>query len=155
MHIMKLALLALPALLAAVTPGLADPMPACKAEGKDLFAVDHRASGKQPTSTVTVKENGSWLEVAKSADGKLLGEKKGCLEKTTLIKLASLIKTSPWTVTQKRINCKLMATTWIVDSANGKEVFTERACGKDRLDDASAKNLVEIHAILDGLATSK
>ncbi len=141
---MKLALLAIVALTA---PALADP---CKAEGTALFSVDHRALNQQPTSITAVFASGAWTFVAKDATGKVTADKKGCLDKAQLAKVEADTK-APWTVTQKRINCKLVATTWIVDSVNGKEVFTERACGRDMLDDKSAAALADLHAIVDKL----
>ena len=123
----------------------------CKSEGTPLFAIDHQAMAKQPTTTTSVFAGGGWTLVAKDAAGKVTDTRRGCLGKAALDKLAGLVKDSPWTTTTKRINCRVVATTWIVDSANGKAVFTERACGKELLDDVSAKNLVAIHAIVDPL----
>ncbi len=144
---MKLALLCL---LALSTPAFADPAPACKAEGVAVFAIDHRAMNQQPTSITTLFAGGGWTTLAKDGAGKTTTSKKGCLDKAHLAKIEAAVKV-PWTVTQKRINCKLVATTWIVDSVHGKEVFTERACGRDILDEKSAAALVEIHAIMDKL----
>ena len=147
---MKLALLAL---ALAATPALADPSPACKAEGTPLFVIDHQSMTKQPTSIATAYPTGAWTFAAKDGAGKPTAAKRGCLDKAVLAKLAQLIADAPWTTTTKRINCKIAATTWTVDSANGKEVFQERACGKQLLDDKSAKALEGIHAILDPLGT--
>jgi hypothetical protein len=145
---MKLILLGL---VAATAPAVADPSPTCRAEGISLFAIDHQSMNKQPTSLTTAYPTGAWTFVAKDGAGKPTAEKHGCLDKATLAVLAGLVADAPWTTTTKRINCKMMATTWTVDSANGKEVFQERACGKVLLDDKSAKALEKIHAILDPL----
>lgn len=140
---MKLALLTI---LALTPSALADP---CKADGTALVSVDHRATN-QPTSITNVFAGGAWTFTAKDAAGKVTAEKHGCLDKAQLDKVEADTKV-PWTVTQKRINCKLVATTWIVDSVNGKEVFTERACGRDMLDEKSAAALADLHAIVDKL----
>jgi hypothetical protein len=141
---MKLALLAT---LALATPAFADP---CKTEGTPLVVIDHQALAKQPTSITTLFAGGGWTITGKDAAGKPTATRKGCLDKAALAKVEADVK-APWTVTQKRINCKLAATTWTVDSVNGKEVFTERVCGRDVLDEKSAAALADIHAVLDKL----
>lgn len=146
---MKLIILAL---IAASAPAVADPSPACKAEGTPVFAIDHQSMNHQPTSLTTAYPTGAWTFIAKDGAGVQTAEKHGCLDKAALATLTKLVAGAPWTTTTKRINCKMMATTWIVDAANGKEVFQERACGKQLLDDRSAKALEGIHAILDPLA---
>ena len=143
---MKLALVGI--LVATTAPAFADP---CKPGGTPLFTVDHQGVANQPTSITTVLTTGAWTVAGKDATGKATAAKAGCLAKPELARLEKLIAGVPWTVTTKRINCKLAATTWMVDSIKGKEVFTERVCGRDILDDKSAAALVDIHAMLDKL----
>ena len=145
---MKIALISL---LAASTTAFADPTATCKSEGTPLFVIDHQSMNKQPTSTITVFSGGGWTFTAKDGSGKSTAAKRGCLDVAARDKLAALVKGAPWTTTTKRINCRVVATTWTVDSANGKAVFEERACGKTVLDDASTKALADIHAIMDPL----
>ena len=145
---MKLILLGL---IATTAPAFADPSPTCRAEGISLFAIDHQSMNHQPTSLTTAYPTGAWTFIAKDGAGKVTAKKQGCLDKAATAALAKLIADAPWTTTTKRINCKMLATTWTVDSANGKEVFQERACGKLLLDDRSAKALEQIHALLDPL----
>jgi hypothetical protein len=143
---MKLALLAI--VVATAAPAFADP---CKPGGTPLFTIDHQGVATQPTSTTTVLTSGAWTITGKDAGGKPTAAKAGCLGQREAGALEKLIASVPWTVTTKRINCKVAATTWMVDSIKGKEVFTERVCGRDVLDDKSAAALTEIHAMLDKL----
>lgn len=130
---MKLALL----LLLPAAASFAEP---CK-DGPPLVAFDHQGVAGQPTSKLVVATTGAWTN----------GAKKGCLDKQTLDKVTALVDGAPWTVTQKRITCRVAPQTWIEVDIKGKHVYEEKTCGKDLLDDQSTKALGELHGLLDKL----
>lgn len=128
---MKLALL----LLLPAAASFADP---CK-DGPSLVAFDHQGVAGKATSKLVVATTGAWTD----------GTRKGCLDKAALDKATALVDGAPWTVTQKRITCRVAPQTWTVVTIRDKTTYEEKTCGKDTLDDKSAAALAELHKLLD------
>jgi len=142
--------LALASLFIAST-ALAQKVPSCPAaKGDPLLAIDHqvRAGLKGATSRIEVYDGGAWIRTGADEAGKAEPVQAGCLDKDTLAKLRADIKGAPWTVKHNRIHCMMVSSTFTVFSLNGKEVFRELACNPDALDDASAKALTDLQAVL-------
>jgi hypothetical protein len=142
--------LALASLVVAST-AYAQPAAKCsEAKGTPLVQIDHevRPGSKGSTSQIKVFDGGAWTMTGADEAGKPTTEQNGCLDKTVLAKLRADIKGAPWTVKHNRVHCMMVSSTFTVFSLNGKEVFKELACNPDALDDASAKNLTDLQAVL-------
>jgi len=129
----------------------AQKVPSCPAaKGDPLFVIDHqvRAGLKGPTSKIEVYDGGAWIRTGADEDGKPVPVQAGCLDKDVLAKIRADIKGAPWTVKHNRVHCMMVTSTFTVYSMNGKEVFREQACNPDALDDASAKALTDLQAVL-------
>jgi len=139
---MKLALL----LLLPAAASFADTCPG----GTPLIALDQQGVAGTTTRSISVSTSGAW-EVTKSSPQKPPGPRHGCLDKATLDKAVALVDGAPWTVTQKRISCRVAPQTWTEVEIKGKHAYEEKTCGKDVLDDKSAAALAELHKLFDTL----
>ncbi|HTR52865.1 MAG TPA: hypothetical protein VMJ10_19255 [Kofleriaceae bacterium] len=142
--------IALASLLVAST-AVAQKVPSCPpAKGDPLFVIDHqvRSGLKGVTSKIEIYDGGAWIRTGADEDGKAQPVQVGCLDKDTLAKMRADIKGAPWTVKHNRVHCMMVTSTFTVYSINGKEIFREMACNPDALDDASAKSLTDLQAVL-------
>ena len=137
--------------LALACTAYAQPAAKCpEAKGTPLVQIDHdvRAGSKGATSSLKVYDGGAWSQTGADETGKATPPQSGCLDKSTMTKLHADVKGAPWTLTHKKVHCMMVSSTFTVFSLNGKEVFKELACNPDALDDASAKNLTDLQAVL-------
>ena len=158
-----LALACVSALLACATAG-AEPPPAgptpapapsrkppppkgCVAKGTPEGEIDHGpiGTGKQASWTFKIYESGAWTYETKDADGKAGEPKRGCFAGEDLTAIKADVAVS-WKVSPVGMHCMAMATTEDKVLVNGKQVFTEKMCNSQKLDDASAKALADLNA---------
>jgi len=117
----------------------APPAGACRPTGAVLFEIDHRVDpgAKLGTSTTKLFANGAWTHDATSDDGKAAAQRTGCMAKADVKQLETSLHGVPWKVTTNRIHCNAMTAQFTVYQVDGKEVFTQRLCSGQNLDDKS------------------
>jgi len=147
---MKLVIVSL--LLTAVAAAEPTPPPAaaCAEKGTPIFEIDHSAikDAKVPTSATQVFDSGAWRTTGSDETGKATTPQTGCLGKDVLDKLRADLKAASWKITHHKIHCMMVAQTFTVYKAGGKQVWTAKACNADALDDASTKALADIETQL-------
>jgi hypothetical protein len=161
MKILALACLTVACATAGAEPPPAAPAPApaparkppppkgCVARGTPMFEIDHGPTGtlKEASWAWKIYESGAWTYEAKDADGKADEPKRGCYAGDDLKAVKADLEV-PWKVTSAGMHCMAMATTADKVMVKGKLVFTEKVCNADKLDDASAKALEDLHGKL-------
>ena len=131
----------------APTPARKPPAKGCVARGTPIFEIDHGPVGaaKQPSSSFKIYESGAWTFEPKDADGKAGESKRGCFAGDDLTAVKADVGVS-WKVSSAGMHCMAMATTEDKILVNGKQVFIEKLCNSQKLDDASAKALADLNA---------
>ena len=139
-------------LLAAVAAAEPSPPPAhaCAEKGTPIFEIDHEAikGAKVPLSQTQIFESGAWKTTGTDETGKAIKPETGCLDKAAMDKLRADLKAAVWKVAHNKIHCMMVAQTYTVYKAAGKQVWTAKACNPDSLDDASTKALADIETQL-------
>jgi hypothetical protein len=112
---------------------------ACRPAGKVLFEIDHKVipGAQGETSMIKVFGNGAWTREGVDASGKPEAVTSGCLDKAYTKELASSLHGVPWTVTTARIRCMAISPTFTEYRVDGKQVFAEKLCSGQSLDDKS------------------
>ena len=123
------------------------PPKGCVAKGTPEVEIDHGpiGTGKQASWTFKIYESGAWTYETKDADGKAGEPKRGCFAGEDLTAIKADVAVS-WKVSPVGMHCMAMATTEDKVLVNGKQVFTEKMCNSQKLDDASAKALADLNA---------
>jgi hypothetical protein len=131
----------------APAPARKPPAKGCVARGTPIFEIDHGPVGtaKQPSSSFKIFESGAWTYEPKDADGKAGEAKRGCFAGDDLTAIKADVGVS-WKVSSAGMHCMAMATTEDKVLVNGKQVFIEKLCNSQKLDDASAKALADLTA---------
>lgn len=165
---MKTTLLAslvlLPSLIATAQPTAPTPPPpppgpptqvrqACSATGDVLFEIDHAvedfAKGQLGTSELVLHEGGRWTFVSHTADGKLGPASSGCLSSTQMHDIRADLARATWKVHHADATCAALSAGYERYATRGKVVWTQKMCQLEILDEASAKALADIEAILN------
>ena len=135
-------------------PGGAPAHDACKPVGNVVFAIDHRAvpDAKLATSTVKLFGNGAWTRVETSAEGQAQPASSGCLARQDAKHVASELRSAPWKVTNARVHCMAMSSTFTEFRVDGKLVFTQKLCSGQSLDDKSKAALDAAVAMVEPVA---
>jgi hypothetical protein len=100
------------------------------------------------TSTLRVYANGTWSEVGFDATGKPTKPRNGRLEPDAVDRIAADLASATWKLVRPPPACRATAASSTLFSVRGKQVYETEPCGRTRLDDASAKALADIQAIL-------
>jgi hypothetical protein len=116
---------------------------ACRATGAVLFEIDHRADpgARLATSTIKVFATGAWTRDETDADGKPAAPRTGCLAGPDLKQLEAALHGAPWQVTVARMHCMAVTAVFTVFLVDGKQVFKQRLCSGESLDDKSRARL--------------
>jgi hypothetical protein len=142
-------------LVLAFAPASADP---CKPAGAVQFQIEHGPISPQLKAagfTLKLYDNGAWTRDETTTGGKPGPSTAGCLDKDALAKVQDALKAATWKITTAKIRCMAKSVDHTVYSVKGTAVFTQELCSGKSLDDASAKSLADIQAILDKSAAAK
>ena len=123
-----------------VVPPPVKPMPpiaACRAEGTPLFEIRHRSEMGDPARTTAIYANGAWTHQIDQKEGRVGTMTSGCLDKSSLASMRTVINQSPWDTTFSRIVCKAYSPNYTEYYVHGKLEYTARLCGAERLDEKS------------------
>ena len=136
---------------AAPSKPAAPTAPACSPTGDVLFEADHRVDpgAKAATWTVKVFTNGAWTRSEIDAQGKPAAPRAGCFTPSDLKLLQTTLSGAAWKVTTSEIHCMAFSAESTVFHVNGKQVYTQRLCSGDSLDDKSRAKLDVASAQVD------
>lgn len=113
------------------------PVARCAATGTPMFEMRHRSDAREATSTIALHASGAWTFQPIDADGRLGALSTGCLDKSTMQSLRSVIEQSPWDTTTSQITCRAYSPRFTEYFVHGRHEYTARLCGAQRLDDKS------------------
>jgi hypothetical protein len=136
-------------------PKPAEPKPdACKPTGNVVFTIDHRAipDAKLATSTVKLFGDGAWTKVETTAEGQAQPATGGCHSKQDAKHIASELRSAPWKITNAKVHCMAMSSTFTEFRVDGKLVFTQKLCSGQSLDDKSKAALDAAIALVEPIA---
>jgi hypothetical protein len=119
-----------------------------------LFEIDHRVDpgAKLSTSATKVFANGAWTHDETDGDGKALAQRTGCFAKPDVKQLDTALHGVPWKITTSRIRCMARSAQFTVYLVDGKQVFTQRLCSGEALDEKSRTQLDAAIAQVEGQA---
>jgi len=123
---------------------------ACKPTGTPTFVIENVSIGKI-TSTTKLYATGAWTVDSTDDKGVAAPTATGCADRVVVNKVRNRLFGAPWTISHP-VHCMMATSKWTNYYADGKMLFSERACNPDKLDDVSEKNLAEIVQIV-GTAT--
>ncbi|HUJ59191.1 MAG TPA: hypothetical protein VLX92_11885 [Kofleriaceae bacterium] len=136
-------------LLGTAVAGAAPATKCGPVHGTPIYENDHKDTrATEPTRSVKVYDNGSWMFEVTTPDGKVAASSSGCLDESDLKQVRADLKKAKWKISHPRIHCMAISSSYSVLKVDGKEVFEAHTCGNDVLDDVSARSEADIEKII-------
>jgi len=125
------------------------PTRECKPAGGVLFEVAQRVDGKAKLTTATTRlfENGAWKTEIFDIDGKLARSRSGCLEVADVAGILAELSSAKWKTTRTNATCRADQPRLTLYKWKGRQLYKERTCNVEVLDQQSrhALDLIELH----------
>lgn len=137
-------------------PAAAEP---CKPSGSVIFEIDQRAvpNAKLTTATTKLYANGAWQSEVRDPDGRVARRDAGCLAAAKVEAIRDELRGASWKTSPSGLTCRSDQPRYTAYLRNAHQVFIERSCNLDVLDETSqhAIDLVELLVHVPDLEPAK